>query len=137
MKSKGFYPLALVAWALWMLWGFGVQTVWVRLNTEVDGVVVSSRDTPFTGAPRYATSYVVHGSDGRDHAYVAGCTDAALSRSMPVGTHIHKARWQLGYERNGQRVNFPTAVYAAILGTATACLFWGILQWRRTGGRPT
>ena len=86
---------------------------------------------PSRGAPRYATDYIVRGLDGRDYTYVAGCTDASLQRSMPVGTHIRKERWRLGYEQDGNWVNFPMVFYSVVLGIALACMFWGILEeWR-------
>jgi hypothetical protein len=97
----------------------------------VDGVVVFSRDTPSTGAPRYVTDYTIRGPDGKDRGYVAGPTYGFLPRSMPVGTQIKKQRWQLGYERNGEPVNdFPIFASALPLGIAGACLAWGFLLWR-------
>ena len=129
MKDKAFSPamfLMWVMWGFWMLWAFGVMTVWARLNTELDGTIVSSRDVPFTGAPRYGTDYIIRGTDGRDHVYAAGCTDASLQRSMPVGTHIHKERWSLGYERDSRWISFPTVSYSGMLGVSFSAIFWGM-----------
>jgi hypothetical protein len=125
-------PIILIVTALWIFWGFGYQTVWQRFTTQLDGVVVSSRDIPSKGAPRYATEYVVRGEDGRDQAYVAGATDGSLERSLPVGTSIQKKWGELGYEVDGRRVSFPVIFYSAIFGVAFGCLFWAWLQWRRS-----
>ena len=84
-------PIILIVSALWIFWGFGYQTVWQRFTTQLNGVVVSSRDIPSTGAPRYATEYVVHGEDGHDQTYLAGATDGSLERSLPIGTSIQKS----------------------------------------------
>jgi hypothetical protein len=131
VKSPNPQAVILSFAAVWILWGFGAQTVWTRLTTEVDGIVVSSRDVPSKGAPRYATEYVIHGPDGRDVQYVAGATDASLERSIPVGTQIRKRWGQLGYELNGQWESFPIYAYSAIFGAAFFVLFWAaILQWR-------
>jgi len=81
-------PLIPILVAIYIAWGFGYETVVARLRIEADGVVVSSRDSPSVGAPRYATYYVLRGPDGQDHSYVAGATDADLPRNMPVGTKI-------------------------------------------------
>jgi hypothetical protein len=114
-----------------MLWGFGIQTLWTRYAMAVEGTVVSSRDVPSKGAPRYATEYVVRGADGHDYQYVAGATDASLDRSLPVGSQIQKKRGQLGYEVNGQWRSFPIYFYSAIFGVAFFAIFWAaLLQWR-------
>jgi hypothetical protein len=127
-------PWFLVCVALFILWGFGYETVWDRLTADIDGVIVSSRDVPSKGAPRYATEYVIRGPDGQAHTYVAGPTDSSLERSMPIGTRVHKERWKLGYERDGHQVSFPIEFYSAILGIALACLLWAVLQWRLRRG---
>jgi hypothetical protein len=111
------------------------ETVGARLKTEVDGVVISSRDVPSTGAPRYATEYTLRGPDGRETIYVAGATDASLPRSLPVGTTLKKERWHLDYEKNGERVeDFGVFFYASIIGIALACVVWSFVLWRRQIG---
>src|SRR5258708_36933541 len=98
--------------------------------TKVEGVVVSSRDIPTTGAPRYATEYTLRGADGRESVYTAGPTDAFLPRSMPIGTSIKKQRWHLDYERNGYRVDdFSIDFYALVIRRASACLQAGCPSW--------
>jgi hypothetical protein len=129
-NSSSMRPVVPFLFAVYIAWGFGYETVVARLRTEVEGVVVSRRDIPSTGAPRYATEYVVRGSDGQDHLYVAGATDADLPRSMPVGTEIKKLRWRLSYERDGREVGFPVAFYSAVFGVALSFLIWSFLLLR-------
>jgi hypothetical protein len=133
MKSKVVLnPAIPLIFGLFILWGFGYETVGTRLKTQLEGVVVSSRDIPSTGAPRYATEYTLCGPDGRESVYVAGATDASLPRSMPVGTSLKKQRWHLNYEKNGQRVDdFGVSFYGMMLGIAVACLAWSIFLSRR------
>jgi len=133
MKSKVVSnPAIPLIFGLFILWGFGYETVGTRLKTQLEGVVVSSRDIPSTGAPRYATEYTLRGPDGRESVYVAGATDASLPRSMPVGTTLKKQRWHLAYEKNGQRVDdFGVSFYGMMLGIAVACLAWSIFLSRR------
>jgi hypothetical protein len=121
----------LMLGAGWIVWGFGYQTVWHRFNIQLEGTVTSSQDVPATGAPRYATYYVIHGSDGQDRTYVAGPTDGSLGRSIPVGARIRKEWGQLGYEVNGRWIAFPVAFYSATLGLAAFLAVAAISAWRR------
>ena len=51
---------------LYLLWGFGWDTVVTRLRSAVEGTIVASRDVPRTGTPRYVTYSTVRGKDGRE-----------------------------------------------------------------------
>lgn len=127
-------PAAPLMFALFILWGFGYDTVGARLKIRLEGVVISSRDVPSTGAPRYATEYTLRAPDGRESVYIAGATDASLPRSLPVGTTINKQRWHLDYEKNGQRVeDFGVFFYGSMMGIALACMVWSFLLWRGQG----
>jgi hypothetical protein len=117
-----------ILFGLWILWGFGWNTVEERLRIEIDGIIVASRDVPSAGAPRYATEYTVRFADGRERVYWAGATDASLPRGMPVGTHIRKERWHLDYERDGRTEGFPYIFYSITLGIALGSLVWGIVK---------
>jgi hypothetical protein len=130
MKSPPQPTIVLFISALWVSWGFGYQAVWQRFTTEVDGVVISSRDIPLKGAPRYSTEYVVRDASGGDHRYIAGATDASLERSLPVGTEIRKEWGSLDYEVNGEKIRFPTYFYSAMCGVALFSLLWGVVLWR-------
>ena len=120
-----------MVFALWILYGFGYQTVWVRLNTQVNGTVIASRDIPSTGAPRYATEYLIRGSNGQNSSYVAGCTDASLQRSLPIGTQLLKKRWAWGYQINGKyEHDYNTSIfYVIILGVLVCLLLWAGFKW--------
>jgi hypothetical protein len=124
-------PLVPLLAALWIGWGFGLNTVGKRLYTELDGVVISSIDVPATRDARYRTDYVLRGSDGREYSYVAGATDASLPRSLPVGTHLTKRKWRLDYVQNGQTIDdFPITMYAIVFGIGLLCLRWSFSLWR-------
>ena len=123
--------MVLLLFGLWIIWGFGFDTVGRRLEIQFDGVVISSRDIPKTRGPRYATEYTLRGPNGQNQIYVAGPTDASLPRSMPVGTYLKKDRWHLDYERNKQRVDdFPIFFYEAVLGIALGCVVGSVILWR-------
>jgi hypothetical protein len=113
--------------SLFVFWGFGYQTVWPFLNLELEGVVISTKDIPSTGAPRYVTDYIFRSSNGQNHTYVAGPTDASLPRSMPVGTQIKKQSWNLYYERNGEWYSFPFVFYSIVLTAALGCVVYALL----------
>jgi hypothetical protein len=124
-------PWALILFGLFILWGFGWETIGPRLQTNVDGVIVASQDVPSTGSPRYATEYTVRDPHGDEQVFWAGATDASLPRSMPVGTRIRKRRWHLDYERDGNRVEFREKFfYAPILTCAVGIVIWGCLVLR-------
>src|SRR5713101_5616535 len=99
--------MILIVFGLFILWGFGWDTVGRRLQIEFSGIVVASRDVPSTGAPRYATEYTIRGPDGKEQVFRAGPTDGSLPRSMPVGTNIRKERWHNDLERDGRREGIP------------------------------
>lgn len=125
-------PVILIITAIWIFWGFGYETVWQRLTIKLDGVVVARQAVSTAG--RRGTIYVLRSPEGIDQEYIAGATDASLSRDIPVGTTIKKREWELSYEKNGVRItDFPTYAYSAMLGVAFACLFWAGLQLLRRG----
>ena len=127
--NAGWNPSVLIFLGIFILWGFGWETVGVRLRVEVDGVVIASRDVPSTGAPRYATEYTVRNADGKEQVFWAGATDGSLARSMPVGTRIRKERWRLDYERDGQQEGFPYLFYGLILSIGLGIFARGIFIW--------
>ena len=118
----------LFVFGLWILWGFGYESLWARLVTNVEGIVISARDIPSPLAPaRHGTEYVLRAADGRSVTYIAGATDASLARNMPIGTTIKKQRWHLSYERDGQKVeDFSIAFYAVTLSAAVGVLVWAV-----------
>jgi hypothetical protein len=125
-------PVVLIVFGLWILWGFGFETVGTRLMTNLEGTIISSQDIPYPPAPaRHGTEYTFRTPDGENVRYIAGATDASLPRNIPVGTYIKKRRWSLSYERNGQKIDdFGTPFYAGFLSFAVACLVWGVRSRR-------
>lgn len=126
--------IVLALWSLWIIAAFGVYTLGTRLWTQLDGVVIASRDIPPTRGPRYATEYILRGPDGQESHYTAGPTDSSLARSIPVGTYLRKKRWHVDYERDGHRVDdFGLPLYLAVLTVAFGCLVWslGFFGWAR------
>jgi hypothetical protein len=112
----------------WILWGFGYQTAWRFFQNSVEGIIISSSDTPSRGAPRYATKYVIRSEDGREQSYTAGPTDASLDRSLPVGTRLRKDRWSFSYEVNDRRVWFPIWFYGVLLIGGAVMLCTGVFK---------
>jgi len=119
-----------IVFALFILWGFGWNTVGRRLLTSIDGVIVVRRVVPS------ATEYTVRGDDGSEKVFRAGATDASLPGSMPVGTRIRKKLWHLDYERDGRRESFPWIMYSSVLGIALSLVVWGILILRSQPPKP-
>jgi hypothetical protein len=134
MRSPPARVVPVLLFGIWILWGFGYETVWQRYATAVDGVIVSCHDDPSTGAPRYASEYVVRDDLGHDQTYVAGPTDASLERSLSVGTRIEKRWGQLGYRVNGEWIAFPAFFYSGMLAIALFCVAWALWQWRTDTG---
>jgi len=134
MKSPPPRIVPALLGAIWILWGFGYETVWQRFTTAVDGVIVSRHDDPSPGAPRYASEYVVRDNSNHDQTYTAGATDASLERGLPVGARIEKRWGELGYRVNDTWVAFPVYFYSGILGLAVVGLVWALWQWRTDPG---
>jgi len=125
-------PFVFLGFSLFILYTFGYETFYQRLITQMEGVVVSSRDIHSPNNPRYVTEYIVRAPDGREVSYVAGSSDASLPQSMPAGTTVSKRKWHLDYERDGEHVSdFPAALYGLTLGAALAGLIWSIRLWRQ------
>jgi hypothetical protein len=119
IKTK-FNVRAFVLGGLWAI--FMVDyTTFGRLHNEVDGVIMARH---LTTGYRPAAIYSVRDSGGGTHTYVAGATDASLPRDLPIGAHVTKRRWDLGYSVDGQRRDdFPVTFYTIIL-TIGVCLLW-------------
>jgi hypothetical protein len=126
------FPTLILVFGLLMIWVFGFDTLGVRLQTQLEGTVIASRDIPPTRGPRYLTEYTLRGEDDRNSTYVAGPNDGSLPRSMPVGTYLKKLRWHVYYERDGRRIDdFPLLFYQVSLGIAVISIaLGGYLLWR-------
>jgi hypothetical protein len=117
-------PVLLAVWSLWGLW-VSLSPLWFRLNTELDGQVISAQDIPPTRGPRYATRYILREPDGRDVEYFAGPTSDSLPRSMPVGTFLNKPKWTVYYDMDGKRYDTGLPWFSILI----ACFFCGCLIW--------
>ena len=120
-----------IVFGLFIVWGFGWNTVGGRLLMHIDGVIVARRTVPS------ATEYIVRGNDGSEQVFRSGATDASLPGTMPVGTRIRKQLWHLDYERDGRRESFPWVFYSSVLGIALSLVVWGILILRSQSPKPT
>ena len=111
-KTLGVRYLTPFALGVIVLLNFGLLT---DVTKEVNGVVTFSYDYPSTGASRYVTYYTVRAADGTEQNYTSRDSDGALQRSLPVGTVLHKQKWQLDYSINGTIVRYPWSTYYATL----------------------
>jgi hypothetical protein len=114
-------------------WLFAGSEIYLRAAIELNGTVVSSETSCMQPANnRCATQYIVEAPDRSRHTYIAGPTDKALPRRLPVGTVINKDKWQLFYSINGREVNdFPVVFYSTILMLGLMCAVWGYTILRR------
>ncbi|MDE2290843.1 MAG: hypothetical protein KGL53_02065 [Elusimicrobia bacterium] len=126
-----------LALGLFILWTFGWETVGQRLRIQAVGEIVTSRDVPAKGAPRYATQYTLREPDETVTEFWSGATDASLARSMPVGTKVDKQRWRLDYKMDGRLVAFPIIFYAIVLGIGFCLAALGLTLLLRGQSAPT
>jgi len=116
-----------------LIWFFACSEIYQRAVIELNGVVVSSQTSCVQPQNnRCATTYVVEGPDKSRTTYIAGPTDKALSRQLPVGTMIAKKKWALAYSINGQRINdFPSIFYGTLLVFGLCLVGWWYFLTRR------
>jgi hypothetical protein len=115
-------PLIFVALA----WLFAGSEIYKRVSIDLNGTIVSSETSCVQPANnRCATEYIVKSQDGSRHAYIAGTTDQALPRQLPVGTVVDKHKWSLSYAVSGQeRRDSPMGFYSVILVLGLMCAIW-------------
>ncbi len=119
----------IALYSIFILYGFGLGTLGTRLYTQINGTIVAVRDDPFTGAPRYASIYTLREDNGFEFNYVAGCTDASLPRSLPVGTVVKKERWSWSPEINGSWEFDPAYIlFLLMVGSAAIALAWSAFK---------
>jgi hypothetical protein len=128
---KSIRPIAVAIGGIWFLF-LALYTVFGRLLIQADGVIVSR---VMSAGDRQAAIYVLQDSIGR-HSFTAGATDASLSRSLPIGSHIAQKRWQIRYTIDGRLINdFPIFCYGgmAVVGVGFYVL---LLDWTWTPKKP-
>lgn len=115
-----------------LLWLFAGAEIYQRAAIELHGKVVSAITTcvqPVNN--RCSTSYIFEASDRSQQVYVAGPTDKALPRRLPVGTVVVKDRWALSYSLNGRQVDdFPIMFYSGLLVLGLGSAAWWLLLRR-------
>jgi hypothetical protein len=108
-----------------MMWGWG-GTLWARLVTEADGIVISREyfsPTPLTHGSH--VDYQIRRADGSILDLSAGPTDASLSKNISVGMELQKRKWELSYKLDGRLMDdFPRVFYFSMIGAAFAGLIW-------------
>ena len=122
----------------WLLFAFGYETAWTRLQTEMNATILSTRDYPSTGVPRYVSCYQLRTLDGKVISYTAGATDASLPRSLRAGTTIVKKRWEWTSVINSVRQPDSTWIfYGVVMAGATAGLIWSLFRSFTGSGRTS
>lgn len=118
-----------------LIWLFAGSEIYQRAAIELNGTVVSSNTSCMQPQNnRCATEYVIEGSKQSRITYIAGPTDKALPRRLPVGTVIVKDKWALAYSINGQHIDdFPIGFYVALLVFGLCCIWW----WYGLSNRDT
>jgi len=118
-------PLLLAVLA----WLFAGSETYQRADLELNGTIVSANTTcmqPWNN--RCATAYIFKARDGSRQRYVAGPTDQALPRRLPVGTVLVKDRWTLSYSLNGRKIDdFPILFYCGVLVLGLGGFAWWVL----------
>ena len=122
----------LIVFAI-LTWLFAGSEILQRATIELHGTVVTS-DTSCVQPQnnRCATEYVVETDKHVKKTYIAGPTDKALPRRLPVGTVIIKDKWALSYSIDGIRINdFPSVFYWGQMVFGLCCaLLWYVLSKR-------
>jgi hypothetical protein len=88
---SGPHPLLSLAFAIFIIWGFGFETVGRRLVLALDGDITTERFIPrnwHSHGPGMV--YIVRAADGTEQQYTAGGNDSSLPLNLPVG-HISKS----------------------------------------------
>jgi hypothetical protein len=123
----------LIAIPFIIFWTFGYNGMWQRLQTELDGTITDRQDFPQTSQTHGPTAvYKVRRGDGSLIQYTTTVGDDSLPRTMPVGAHIAKQKWELSYSLNGQRVDdFPLTFCIVLFAIGVVCLIRAAVLVRR------
>jgi hypothetical protein len=119
-----------------LVWLFAGSEIYQRADIDLNGIIVSADTScmqPYNN--RCGTIYVVKSRDGSRHTYIAGPTDQALPRRLPVGTVVVKDKWALSYSLNGREIrDFPIIFYSGllVLGLISAIWWYALFRHNRT-----
>ena len=121
-KHQRNYSL-LVVFAI-VTWLFAGSEILQRATIELRGTVTASNTSCVQPQNnRCATEYVVEADKNIHRTYVAGPTDKALKRRLPVGTVIVKEKWALSYSIDGVLINdFPSVFYWGQMAFGLCCV---------------
>jgi hypothetical protein len=126
-------PLFVTLVGLGLLWTFGINGLWERLQIDLDGTIIAREDhppSPHTHGP--TTAYMLRRADGSLGDYVATANDPSLPRTLPIGTHVTKRRWELSYRQNDERIDdFPQFAYVGFIIAGIACSLIGAVMLKR------
>ena len=124
-----------------VLWGipmmcFSLSAIYTRLNIDIQGVVVSSQVNLDEHNVNRHTDYTIRELNGNVIEYIAGASDPALSRDIPVGATLVKKKWDLNYTVNGNEVDDFPRVFYPLIGSIGFAIFAsglsiGILRLRK------
>jgi hypothetical protein len=129
IKIKPF-PLMFFLWGIGLI-HFGVGEIWSRASISLDGTIISSNtlcapDNQY----RCSSTYILRSNQsGQEVQYQAKGNDASLPKNLPLGTRIHKVKYLLAYEINGQiNDDFPVAFYKISAAVGLAFVTAGTIQ---------
>jgi hypothetical protein len=124
LNSQKFRLPVLIVGGAWFSF-MALYTLFGRLATEVDRTIISRQ---IISEPRRGAIYSLRDSKGNLETYVAGATDASLSRDIPIGTHVAKERRHLGYNLNGSYINdFPIVFYSTVASIGVCFLWFAVI----------
>ncbi len=109
---------------------FAVSEFIARINTDIDGVVMSSVLKCVEPAHyRCVRTYtLISLTSGALFTYAAGPNDESLPQSIPNGAHIIKKKGKLSYTINGRTsLGFPLWFYSGLITVGGWCFLGGII----------
>jgi hypothetical protein len=124
-------PVAVMAFAIFFLWGFGYETVVARLRIHLNGTIISSRDVPPSrGSVRDAVC-VARTQWTQKHLY--SWSNRCLVATEHAGRHVYEERARAPVLRQGWASRgrlFNSVLRALVLALAVTLLIWGLFLWR-------
>jgi hypothetical protein len=132
VKEIKIKPFTLVCfWVGVVFINLGAGGIWSRASISLDGTIISSNticapDNQY----RCRSAYILRSNQsGQEVQYQAEGNDASLPRKLPIGTQIHKVKYLLPYEINGQiNDDFPVAFYIICAAVGLTFVTAGTIQ---------
>ena len=124
------FPLMFFLWGILFI-HFGAGEIWSRASISLDGTIISSNtlcapDNQY----RCRSTYILRSNQSdQEVKYQATGNDASLPKKLPLGTRIHKVKYLLAYEINGQiNDDFPVDFYKFFAAVGLAFVTTGTIQ---------